>query len=142
MRNRGSMILMEKDSVALIRRYREGTAYYVFPGGGIEKDETPQTAARREAFEELGLVVKVKECLSVIHYNGVHFFFLGDIEEGVLGKGKGEEYTEENGVRGTYQPLWVKLEDLSTLDVRPKEVAEKVQSLYRINSEKPTEKSV
>ncbi|MGE6376002.1 NUDIX domain-containing protein [Peribacillus muralis] len=46
---------MEKDKVAMLRRNREGTEYYVFPGGGIEKGETPETAAKREAFEELGL---------------------------------------------------------------------------------------
>nr|WP_285767493.1 NUDIX domain-containing protein [Peribacillus sp. SI8-4] len=131
MRNRGAMILMEKNEVALIRRYRDGNFYYVFPGGGIEKDETPAQAAKREALEELGLVVKVKECIAVIPYHGMQYFFLGDIIDGVLGTGKGEEFTEENGERGTYQPLWVKIEDLSTLDVRPKEVAAKVQSLYK-----------
>ncbi|MGE6376003.1 hypothetical protein [Peribacillus muralis] len=85
-------------------------------------------------------MVKVKECVAVIHYNGIQYFFLGDIIDGAFGTGKGEEYTAENGEGGTYQPLWVKMEDLSTLDVRPKEVAEKVQSLYRINIEKSTEK--
>ncbi|MCK1992156.1 NUDIX domain-containing protein [Peribacillus muralis] len=129
MRNRGSIILKVKDKVALIRRCREGTAYYVFPGGGIEKAETPEQAGKREAFEELGVKVEVKDCLAVVPFNGIQYFFLGDIIEGVLGTGNGEEYNDSE--RGTYQPMWVMIEDLATLDVRPKEVAEKVLSLYK-----------
>ncbi|WP_236712667.1 NUDIX hydrolase [Peribacillus muralis] len=102
-RNRGSIILKVKDKVALIRRCREGTAYYVFPGGGIEKAETPEQAAKREAFEELGVKVEVKDCLAIVHFNGIQYFFLGDIIEGVLGTGNGEEY--KDSLRGTYQPM-------------------------------------
>jgi 8-oxo-dGTP diphosphatase len=34
-RERGSIVLIEKNKVALIRRVREDSTYYVFPGGGI-----------------------------------------------------------------------------------------------------------
>ncbi|MFD9625367.1 NUDIX domain-containing protein [Peribacillus muralis] len=94
MRNRGAIILKVKDKIALIRRCREGTAYYVFPGGGIEKAETPEQTAKWEAFEELGVNVEVKDCLAVISFNGIQYFFLGDIIEGVLGTGNGEEYND------------------------------------------------
>jgi len=62
MRNRASVVIVENNKVALIRRVREGLVYYVFPGGGIENGETPEEASKREAFEELGEEVQVNEC--------------------------------------------------------------------------------
>lgn len=132
MRNRGSIILIEKDKVALMKRVREGSTYYVFPGGGIEKDETPEAATKREAYEELGVIVDVKECIAKVNYNGMQYFFLGEITKGVIGKGSGEEYRDKNRNRGTYQPMWVEIGILATIDVRPKEVAERI-SLYEMN---------
>ncbi|MFD3450142.1 NUDIX domain-containing protein [Microbacteriaceae bacterium 4G12] len=131
MRNRGSIVLIEKNKVVLIRRVREGITYYVFPGGGIEKDETLEAATKREAYEELGVIIDVKECIAEVNYNGTQYFFLGEITAGIIGKGSGEEYTDANRDRGTYQPMWVDIKQLSTLDVRPKEVAERVQSLLQ-----------
>lgn len=131
MRNRGSIILIEKGRVALIRRVFEGVTYYVFPGGGIEQGETPETAAGREAFEELGVKVSVKDCFAKLNLNGTQYFFLGEILEGVIGTGNGEEYSNKNRNRGTYEPMWVEMEALSKLDVRPKEVAEKIQSFIK-----------
>lgn len=40
MRHRASVIITENQQVALIKRIRNGSIYYVFPGGGIEIDET------------------------------------------------------------------------------------------------------
>lgn len=131
MRNRGSIILIEKGKVALIKRIREGVTYYVFPGGGIEKDETPETAAKREAFEELGVKVNVKDCIVKLNFNGTQYFFLGEITDGVIGTGNGEEYSNSNRGRGTYEPVWVKIEALSTSDVRPKEAADKIYFLIK-----------
>lgn len=59
MRDRGSLIIIENGKVALIRRIRDGSVYYVFPGGGIVKGETPKEGAKREAFEELGVEVRI-----------------------------------------------------------------------------------
>ncbi|MCC3355642.1 NUDIX domain-containing protein [Bacillus timonensis] len=51
MRNRGSDVIIENGKVGLIQRIRHGSAYYVFPGGGVENGETPEDAAKREAFD-------------------------------------------------------------------------------------------
>jgi 8-oxo-dGTP diphosphatase len=113
-----------------MQRIRDRTTYYVFPGGGINQGETPEEGAKREAFEELGVVVQVNECISEIEYNGTQYFFLSEIKSGTLGTGKGEEYTDKNRNRGLYFPMWVDVESLSSIDVRPKEVALKIQSLF------------
>lgn len=70
MRNRGSAILLENNRVVLIRRIRDGKVYFVFPGGGIEENETPEMATKREAYEELGVTIEVHECFEKVEYNG------------------------------------------------------------------------
>lgn len=129
MRDRSSVVIIENQKVVLIQRIRDGSIYYVFPGGGIENGETPEAGAKREALEELGVEVKVKECISEVEFNGTQYFFLSEIISGTLGTGQGEEYTDKNRDRGTYLPMWVDIESLSSIDVRPNEVALKIQSL-------------
>ncbi len=131
-RDRGSSVVIENNKVALIKRVRAGQEYYVFPGGGIEQDESPEQAAIRETFEELGVHVAIKGSLGIVNYNGVQVFFIAEIIGGTFGTGKGEEFRYECRNRGTYEPIWVELEQLSSFDVHPLEIAEKVSSLYRV----------
>ncbi|CAI9387570.1 RNA pyrophosphohydrolase [Bacillus sp. T2.9-1] len=130
MRDRGSVII-EDNKVGLIKRVREEAVYYVFPGGGIEEGETSIEAAKREAFEELGVEVKIKECIAKVEFNGIQYFFLSEIIKGTFGTGQGEEYTDKERDRGTYLPVLVDIKSLSSIDVIPKEVALKVQSLFK-----------
>lgn len=129
MRDRSSVVIIENEKVVLIQRIRDGSIYYVFPGGGIENGETPEAGAKREALEELGVEVKVEECILEVEFNGTQYFFLSEIISGTLGTGQGEEYTDKNRDRGTYLPMWVDIESLSSIDVIPNEVALKVQTL-------------
>ncbi|CAM5200021.1 Mutator protein MutT OS=Ureibacillus acetophenoni OX=614649 GN=SAMN05877842_11351 PE=3 SV=1 [Ureibacillus acetophenoni] len=130
MRNRGAAIIIEESKVAVIKRTRAGQVYYVFPGGGIEKGETPEMATKREAFEELGVNIIVKDCIKVVEYNGTQYYFLSDIIGGKFGAGLGDEFTDTNMDSGTYEPMWVEIDKLSSLDIRPKEVAEKIKSIF------------
>lgn len=129
MRDRSGVVIIEHKKVALIQRVRDGATYYVFPGGGIEAGETREMAAKREVFEELGVEVEVKECRYVVPFNGTKYYFLANIISGIFGTGQGEEFSEENKDRGTYLPMWVDIQSLSTIDVRPTELALKLQAL-------------
>ncbi|MEK4630236.1 MAG: NUDIX domain-containing protein [Solibacillus sp.] len=131
MRNRASVVIIENGKVLLIQRVRNGSTYYVFPGGGIENGETPEEGAKREAWEELGVEVYVRDCFSTIKFNGTQYYYKAEILSGTLGTGNGEEYTDKNRDRGTYLPMWVDREGLSSMDVRPNEVAIKVQTLLK-----------
>ncbi|MCM3721165.1 NUDIX domain-containing protein [Solibacillus isronensis] len=95
----------------------------------MENGETPEEGAKREAFEELGVEVKLNECIAKIEYNGTQYFFLTEIINGTFGTGQGEEYKDKERARGIYLPTWVDINMLSYIDVKLREVAFKVQSL-------------
>jgi 8-oxo-dGTP diphosphatase len=130
LRNRGSVVIIDNDKVVLIKRIRDDSIYYVFPGGGIEDGETPADGAKREALEELGIEVNVNECISEVDFNGTQYFFLSEMISGTFGTGQGEEFTDAQRDRGTYLPMWVDINELPLIDVRPKEVALKIQSMF------------
>lgn len=130
MRDRGSVVLVENHKVGLIKRVRGDSVYYVFPGGGIEEGESPRECAIREAYEELGVKVKIHECIGMVKYNGTQYFFLSEIMGGKFGTGMGDELSGPNRNRGTYTPVWIDLNGLSLLDVRPKKIALKIISLF------------
>jgi len=129
MRDRGSAVIIKNKKVALIKRINNGVTYYVFPGGGIEKGEAPEQTAKREAYEELGIDIDVKECIAEIDFNGKQYFFIGKIVGGAFGTGQGEEFSDEN--KGVYIPMWVEIDDLPSIDVKPREVAQKIKSLFK-----------
>lgn len=121
-RDRGSAVIIEGEKVALIKRSRDGEEYYVFPGGGIEKGESPEQATIREAFEELGVRIDVIKCLGTVEFKGKQHYFIAKIVGGEFGTGLGEEY-EESRNRGIYEPMWIPISELGSLDVRPMEIA-------------------
>ncbi|AJD89672.1 aminoglycoside phosphotransferase [Jeotgalibacillus malaysiensis] len=126
MRNRSAVVIIQNGQVALIKRVKNNEVYYVFPGGGIEPGETPEEAAKREAFEELGVEVSVGRCISEVNYEGTQYFFEADITDGLFRNGQGEELTDTTRNRGTYLPVWVEIGLLADLNIKPKEVVLKI----------------
>ena len=127
MRNRAGIILIEENKIALIERNRSGMHYFAFPGGGVDRGESPQEAAVREATEELGIHVVIKQKVAEVFFNGnTQFYFLVEKLRGEFGTGTGEEFGEFNPVHGTYHPLWMPLADVLTNNVVPRELAELV----------------
>ena len=127
MRNRSAIILIEDNKLALIERYRAEKHYFAFPGGGVDEGESPQQAAVREAEEELGIVVEVKQKVAEVFFNGnTQYYFLAEKLSGEFGTGTGEEYGEYDPVHGTYHPIWMPLADVLTQNVLPRELADLV----------------
>jgi hypothetical protein len=46
---------------------------------------------------------------------------------GAFGNGDGEEYTSGTDLKGTYEPIWVSLSELETLNFKPRSIVEKSQ---------------
>lgn len=53
-------IIFNRDRSEILLIKRRDVSIWVLPGGGIEADESPQTAMTREFFEETGLTVSIK----------------------------------------------------------------------------------
>ena len=127
MRVRSGIILIEDNQLALIERHRTGLHYFAFPGGGVDEGETPEQAAIREAEEELGIRVEIKQKVADVYFNEKHqHYFLAQKVSGEFGTGTGEEYGEYNPVHGTYHPLMMSLADVLTHNVVPRELADLV----------------
>ncbi len=127
MRKRSGIILIENNKLALIERHRAGLHYFAFPGGGVDEGESPQQAAIREAEEELGIIVEIKQKVAEVFFNGnIQYYFLAQKLSGEFGTGTGEEYGEYSPIHGTYHPLWMPLEEVTNKNVVPNELAKLV----------------
>lgn len=117
---RAAIILIQENKIALIERHRGDLHYFTFPGGHVEKGETPEQAAVRETEEELGIKVKIRKLLAEIWWHGKpQFYFLVETVGGQFGTGTGEEMHNPHPKKGTYEPIWVALDEVNELPLLP-----------------------
>ena len=117
MRVRAGIVLIQENKVALIERHRAGLEYFVFPGGGVDGDETPEQAALRETMEELGIEVVIKQKVVEINLGpkSRQIYFLVEHVSGEFGTGSGEEFTDSDPNdpdEGIYVPIWMPIDEL------------------------------
>ena len=117
MRIRAGIVLIEDNKVALIERHRAGIDYFVFPGGGVDEGESPEQAAIREAMEELGIEVAIKQKVAEIQIGrkSRQVYFLVEQIGGEFGTGVGEEYMDSDPndpEEGIYVPIWMPVDEL------------------------------
>lgn len=129
MRVRAGIVLIQEGRVALIERHRAGLDYFVFPGGGVDEGESPEQAAVREAMEELGIEVAIKQRIAEIQLGqqSRQLYFLVEQTGGEFGTGAGEEFTDsdpDSPEEGIYIPIWMPLDKLPLYqNVYPADVA-------------------
>ena len=117
MRIRAGIVLIQDGKVALIERHRAGLDYFVFPGGGVDEGESPEQAAVREAMEELGVDVAIKQKIAEVSLGpkSRQVYFLVEQVGGEFGTGVGEEYTDSDPAspeEGIYIPIWMPIDQL------------------------------
>ncbi|MBI9043177.1 MAG: NUDIX domain-containing protein [Anaerolineaceae bacterium] len=93
-RIRCAVILIKGDKILLVKHVHPETGFtwWVPPGGGLEtKDKNILACARREVFEETGLIVDLGDILYIrefsdkeLHCNNLEIFFEGIIISGEL----------------------------------------------------------
>jgi 8-oxo-dGTP pyrophosphatase MutT (NUDIX family) len=130
-RIRAVALLIEKDRIAMIERQRLGETFYVFPGGGLHPDETPEQAVERETLEELGLEVRaLRQVAETTYLDNPHLYFLVERIGGVFGAGTGKELSRPaDSPRGSVTPIWLPLSRLapaSGLQIYPRKIADLV----------------
>lgn len=92
-----------------MHRRKNGEEYWVFPGGHIEKNETPEEAMKREVWEELSLkVIKLSNPHSYIHKFGTkECYFNCEVEE--REPKLHPSGNEKSNPEDWYNPEWVDL---------------------------------
>ncbi len=77
------VVLFNEDGKVLFEK-RSDDGFYDFPGGGIDLKETGEEAAKRELFEETGLIADELELFNVYTGKVTHYvYFNGDEIYGV-----------------------------------------------------------
>ena len=121
---RVAAILIENKQIALIKRQNQKGTYFVFPGGHLEPNEDPVDALIREIHEELGINVNViKLIIKFVRPHSEEYYYLSEFCGGVFGTGNGSEFLSQEE---TYEPLWVNFWELSSLNLLPPLVKEKI----------------
>lgn len=123
-RNRAVAILVRDEQLLVIYREHDSQRHYVFPGGGIEGDETNEQAIVREIDEEASIVITAGKLLYELRYdNGDrHFFFQCTYVSGEpqLRESSNEYIDTLNG--DVHMPVWVDTSSLANITLYPTEI--------------------
>ena len=86
-------IIFFGDEVALMHRLKTDKEYYIFPGGGLERDETFEECAKREVQEEFGIKIEpIKQIYKYEDESMIHHYMLSKFVSGDFGSGDGEGF--------------------------------------------------
>lgn len=108
MRQRVAGIIIKDGQILLMHRVKNGEEYYVFPGGGVEENESSEAALKREMKEEVGLDVVDYEIVFELENEGQkEVYYLIKKFSGVVQLGGPEK--ERMNENNQYQPEWIKL---------------------------------
>jgi len=137
---RAAAIIIKNNKVLLVNsRYSDGE-YYLFPGGGVESQETVEEAAVRETLEETGIKIEIKKLVHVNEYIfeseknriSIAMFFLSE----QIGKDS-SKIINDNGKIQSIE--WIDIDKLNTVTIYPKAL---VDSLIKYKDKLPLEYSV
>lgn len=121
-RIRAVAVIIDSERILLMHRWNNGKEYFVFPGGGVESEETTEEALIREIREETSLKIIIdKLTYHDIYDDGTErFYYLCHALSGEPKLGDGPEF-RKNDPANRYHPEWIKIDSLQTLLVYPLE---------------------
>jgi len=115
-------VIIKGRKILMVRqRVERGDIVWNFPGGGIEKDETPECACIREVKEETGLDIKD---LNLIHKQDEKYTFL---IKNIKGRIKLDKTNKDND--DIFEVKWISLHDYNKFDNYTKPIIELLSQL-------------
>jgi ADP-ribose pyrophosphatase YjhB (NUDIX family) len=131
MGKRAVAVIIKGGKILLMGRIKNGQQYFVFPGGGVEKDEKISSALIREIKEEFNIDVKIEKPLFRIKNQGrQEFYFLVKKFIGIP-EISGEE-KERMNKNNQYFPAWFDLKKAIKLpNLYPEQAKQKVENLIK-----------
>lgn len=116
-RETGRGLVVQDGRLILMERWRDGLHYFSIPGGGVEPGETPEEAAIRELYEELGIRVAVdRKVYEMRTDDALHHIFLCAYNGGEPALHPASpEAAEHAAGDNRFRPRWVKVDELATV---------------------------
>ena len=122
-------VIIRNGEILLMRRVRDDREYFVFPGGGIKRDESLENGVIREIKEEFNLDVKINKFLFQIENRGRQEFYFLIKEFSGVPKISGNEKKRMNE-SNQYYPVWKELKEISNLsNLHPEKAKQKVKEM-------------
>ena len=123
-RKRARAIIIYNGKLVSMYREFDDRSFYVFPGGGMEDNESEEECVIREVYEEFGITVNpIKKVYVYENERSIEYFYLCDWISGEFGTGVGEEFDVNSNKEGVYIPKLIEISDIPNLPLMPKEVA-------------------
>ena len=129
MRARVVLYNPELKAILLIHRLKNKRNYWVIPGGGAENQETPIETAIREVNEELKIKLLPEKLKRLFEIDN-EVFFLTQIKQTKVPQISGEE-KKRSSTKNIYDPAWIALKDLTTINLMPPEIARKLLAFIK-----------
>jgi 8-oxo-dGTP pyrophosphatase MutT (NUDIX family) len=131
MKLKARAVIISDDKLLLIRREKNDSVYYVFPGGSVESGENFEQACVRELVEELGVHITINNIFYEVlnHEEQVHEqFFIADITSGEIGTGLDKKFVPGEAASAGYSIVQVPLSEIASLDILPRSARDAILS--------------
>ena len=128
---RARVIIYNPDltAILLIHRQKKQRNYWVVPGGGAKRSETPRETAIREINEELRIELTPAQLRQLFVIDD-EYFFLTDYRQKAVPDISGEE-KERSTSTNVYRPAWVTLSELLKINLMPPALSSKILAVIK-----------
>lgn len=128
---RARVIIYNPDltAILLIHRQKKQRNYWVVPGGGAKRSETPRETAIREINEELQIELTPAQLRQLFVIDD-EYFFLTDYRQKAVSDISGEE-KERSTSTNVYRLAWVTLSELLKINLMPPALSNKILAVIK-----------